>query len=220
MTENYILSKIITIRRNTIMEINFNESSIVSEYTQNLISTKSFDWDDSDTHLVYEVLTSAMSEFLGTNKSTKNSTAIVLKDLKGNFMLAATIKYYAATEEGMPGNWGFAFTLNEEDVKEIDVVYEATDLAFLRFVSDIAFNNYRFQFNDPTIVQPLLISAVEVLRKWLDCNAKEGETVSLVHKDYFEAAVAIEDGVKVFSFTPDGKMKSRYAKDDKAIEIA
>ena len=56
--------------------------------------------------------------------------------------------------------------------------------------------------------------AVNVLVQWLDTNAKEDETVELVHPGVFTAVVAVENGTKVMSIVPGEIIKQMIKSDN------
>ena len=61
-----------------------------------------------------------------------------------------------------------------------------------------------------------MVVTLEEIKKYLDENAKEGETVGVKLDGIFQARVAIENGIKVFALEADGLIKV-LVKDDEAI---
>lgn len=166
---------------------------------------------------IYDVTIMGISDYLGIMKSKNTKQAVAVKDLKGNFILAGIVEYHKnESEEDMPGNWSYVYTVNEEDVKDCNVT-EYTAPEFQRFWAKVGYNLYGMEVQNPLDIQAIIMLAAKCLVDWLDVNAKDGEKVSIERDGYFVASVAIEDGEKVMSITPDGAMKT-LVKGDADIE--
>lgn len=194
------------------------ENSGVPEMYKIALRANSMNWDEPDTINLYDIVFTSFSKFLGDAKSKENKTAVVLEDLKGNFKLAGIVEYHEAEEkdgEAGDGNWSLAFTFDEEDTKDCKV-YKASDNYVQRFIADIAYDKYGYTFEGGYIyIQDLLLQAVDVVKLWLDKNAKAEDNILEVG-NLFTASIAIESDVKYYGITASETLK-QYVKDDAAL---
>lgn len=197
--------------------INLAESDIPMNYS-NVLNSKEYVWQPSDTEDFYIVLTIAISDFLKRKKSKSETVGLSISDTDGSFKLGAIVGYEPPTEEDPSGNWSYAFTFNKEDMKQCTKIYDHSDAAFQTIFNHDAYQEKRMKFDNGEIVYEILIDAANCLYLFLDQNAQESSEVTLVLDGYFEARVTVEDGVKVMSLTPDGAMKT-LVKGDKEAEV-
>ena len=197
--------------------MNFKETSIPANYSLTLKDRASMDWSANDADKIYGTLIAAISQYLATVKSKKiGSTAVVVNDLKGNFLLAGIVTYHENENADMPGNWSYELTFNESDIKDVEDIRMSTDTQFDIIAANAAFNLYSMKFMSQLYMQDMFITAIDTLIKYLDENAREGETVDVELTGYFTASVEVCDGKKIMSIVPDGAMK-RVIKDDAAL---
>lgn len=191
------------------------ETAVPVNFTQ-VMNNHGWDWDPTDTNKIYDITFMAISDFLSLAKSKEKKTALAIRDLKGNLLIAGVVTYHKNENENMPGNWSYEFTFSEEDLMDANI-YISSETQFQKVFGTTAFNLFSVQFPGTTFVQAILEGAINTLTQWLDVNASESEDVSLEEPGYFVASVAVEKGEKVLSVVPDGAMK-RLIKDDSALE--
>lgn len=144
----------------------------------------------------------------------KDKTAVVISDMKGNFILAGVTEYTKNEEEGQD-NWNYYWTFDKEDVK--DAVCHDANEANIQTRMAQAMARHKVDINKSMVA--LTISTIaRGLSDYLDENAKEGETFEIEYEDVFIATSEIDGGVIVKSLIPGGKMK-KLIKDDAATEV-
>lgn len=191
------------------------ETSIPVNLVQ-VINTLGWRLDPTQVGFIYDTTVMAISDFLGQSKSKETKTALAIKDVKGNLVVAGIVTYHKNENEEMPGNWSYEFTFNEEDLKGCNVKL-STDPHFQRVFSKTLNRLFGVEIDDILAMQPCIEEGVNVLKQWLDVNAKENEEVSVEQPGFFVASVSVENGEKIFAIVPDGAMK-RLIKDDSALE--
>ena len=162
---------------------------------------------------VLEAIIESSSDFLRMTK-TKGKTALVYKDLKGNFIVAAVVSYNENTEEGQD-NYNYFWTFDEEDIADA-TTYNSTEARVQSLLSTRLYETHGLRTNVShisTMVEKVLMG----LSEYLQDNAKEGEEFQLEDEGYFVASVGVEDGIIVKSLLPDGPMKT-LIKDDATVE--
>lgn len=175
-----------------------------------------YQMDPTEVNFIYDTTIMAMSDFLSQVKSKENKVALAIKDAKGNLVLAGMVAYHNNEDESMPGNWSYEFTFNEEDLQGCNVKL-STEPHFQTVFSKTLYNLFGVEMDDILALQPCIEESINVLKHWLDVNAKENDKISIEQSGYFVASVTVENGEKVFAIVPDGAMK-RLIKDDSAIE--
>lgn len=158
----------------------------------------------------------AFSKYLGLKKNRDdNGTALVLRDEKGNFILAGVVKYHKPENEDQAGNWSYEFTFDEEDVKEAHQ-YLVTDAAFMEVLQKVAVN-HSVVITDMEFAFDLIVSFFVALKNVLEQNVTPTEECEIESEGFFVATAAVEGDEKVFSIVPSGEMK-RLIKDDSTLE--
>lgn len=158
----------------------------------------------------------AFSKYLGLKKNREdNGTSLVLRDEKGNFIIAGVVKYHAPEKEDQAGNWSYEFTFDEADVKETHQ-YIVTDAAFMEVLSSVAVS-HQIVITDMEFALDLIISFFVAIKNVLEQNVTPTEEFELESEGFFIATSAIEGDEKVYSLVPSGEMK-RLIKDDSTLE--
>lgn len=196
--------------------MNFNETTIAAKVAQDM-NNLNLDLPVQYSHYMYDSLLMAVSDFLGLLKSKDVKTALTISDLKGNFKFGAIVSYHPNENEDVPGNWSYEMTFDADDIPKDTKVYASTDTQFLRILATAARDLHSFRYGAPEMIPDILITVIDALKDWLDINAVEGEEKSIELPGYFVAAVAIENGEKIFSIVPDGNLK-RLVKGDAELE--
>lgn len=166
---------------------------------------------------MYDVLFTGTAQLLAHTKSMEKPTAFVIDKLNNDFVAACIVQYFENEDKANPGNWNMVWTFNEESVPEDALVIKLSDTRTHSYFIGVAGEKFGIRFIDSGSLSNTLTFALSQLKKWLDENAKEGETVSLECVGLFQARVGVEGGEKVFSIEADGEIKN-IIKDDAAIE--
>lgn len=174
-----------------------------------------FDIDDSRPDRLVKTFFVAVSAFISKRKVSKadEATAFVLQDLSGNFRFAAIVEYHINEQNpDEPGNWSYVMTFNENDLIEIEKrktvnKFLLGDDAFKSIIDKVAYDIGGFAFDHETIIYESCNLVIDSILQVLDAEAKEGEVVDIDLPGYVTVSVAIENGEKVFSITPNAHLK-------------
>ena len=191
------------------------ENALPVEYNR-VLSLRGIILEDEIMNDTLKVPVHAFSKYLGIKKNREdNGTALVLRDEKGNFMVAGVVKYHAPEKEDQAGNWSYEFTFNEEDVKEAHQ-YLVTDAAFMEVLQGVA-TSHNIMIIDMEFALDLMVGFFAAIKNVLDQNVTAAEEFEIESEGFFVATAAVEDDEKVFSIVPSGEMK-RLIKDDSTLE--
>lgn len=181
--------------------------------------------DDDRPERVIKAFFTGVSAYLSKRKISKadEAVALVLTDVSGLFKFAGIVEYHENTENpDEPGNWSYVMTLNEDDL--IDLEKRKTvkkllfgDDAFKSVFDKAAYDIAGIVFEHERFIYDACLLVVDSIVQVLDHEATEGQVVDIEMPGYFVASVAVENGEKVFSLTPDGHMKE-LIKSDVALE--
>ena len=210
-------------------EFGVNKSYEETELRQTLVINADsmgfgLDTDDRPERLVKTVIT-AFAVYLSHRKVSKadEATALVLQDINGNFKFACIVEYHINdTNPDEPGNWSYVMTFNQSDLEDLEKrktvkKYLVGDDTFRRIIDKCGYDVGGLQFERDTFYHDSCIIVIETLLQVLDHEAKEGEVVDIEMPGYFTMSVAVENGNKVFSITPDGQIKA-LIKSDVALD--
>mgnify|MGYP006981652763 FL=1 len=162
---------------------------------------------------VIESIVEASSDFLRMVK-TKSKVALVHKDIKGNFIVAAVVDYNENPEDGQD-NYNYYWTFYPEDIEDA-TIHDGGEAKVTSLISQRLQETHGLRPRTEHIV--IMIEKVLLcLRDYLDQNAKEGEEFQLEDEGYFIATVGVENEKIVKSFLPAGPMKV-LIKDDATVE--
>lgn len=158
----------------------------------------------------------AISKYLGLKKNREdNGTSLLVRDEKGNFIVAGVVRYHAPEKEDQAGNWSYEFTFDEEDVKETHQ-YVITDAAFMEVLTMVA-TIHSLVITDLEFALDLMVGFFSALKNVLEQNASATEEFEIESEEYFIATSIVENDEKVYSIVPSGEMK-RLIKDDSTLE--
>lgn len=158
-----------------------------------------------------------ISSFLGITKKKDKPVALVIKDLKGNYIFGAIVEHFDGEDENDPGNWSLVYSFDKDDIKPEMEVIDVTNSAFQTLYDNITRKHFRFNFKSSEMAWNVIIAILNTLKNWLDSNCKEnGEVTELDNEGYFLASVALENGEKVLAIEPSGEMK-QLIKDDATL---
>lgn len=181
--------------------------------------------DDDRPERVMKAFFTGVSAYLSKRKVSKSdeAVALVLTDTSGIFKFAAIVEYHENTENpDEPGNWSYTMTVREDDLIDLEKRKSVKRLLFgddaFRSVFDkAAYDIAGITFKHDSYMYDACLLVIDTIVQVLDTEAKEGEVVDIEMPGYFVASVAVENGEKVFSITPDGHMKA-LIKSDAALE--
>lgn len=191
-------------------QFEFEQTSIPSQFSINLMDRYSYGWMDTRTANVYRAMFTAIADIL-KSKQDKNKSRIgfILKDDKGNFKLGAVLNYRKPDEgeEEDSGNWYLEFTLYPEDMGELDYECDSHSGEFLMCAQQEVYTIVSGTFKQPEHMHNVFNTAIDTVVDWLDVNAVENDDVEVVMRGVFTAAVAVENGRKVMSIIPGEAIK-------------
>lgn len=178
-------------------------------------------------HLFFD----AVTNFLAKVKSTDLSAGLSIEDERGVFQFAAKVEYFKnESGDDLPGNWGYSFTFNPDDLKKVDKMYstssnEFKDLGVLiaknryGMVLTVESNNSDYVSNEREVFSKVMGCVARTVRNWVDENSVSSEPVSVEIPGKVIIEAMLENDQKVCSITPSGELKN-IIKDDCAIEYA
>lgn len=191
------------------------ENALPAEYNR-VLSLRGLILESEIINDMMKVPVHAISKYLGLKKNRDdNGTALVVRDEKGNFILAAVVKYHKPEIEDQAGNWSYEFTFDEEDVKEAHQ-YILNDAAFMEVLQKVAIE-HSVVITEMDFAYDLIVSFFISLKNVLEQNVTPTEEFEVESEGYFVATAAVEGDEKVFSLVPSGEMK-RLIKDDSSLE--
>lgn len=199
---------------------NLMETAIPDTYSTNM-KDAGYIWPAEDTGLVMDSTIIAMARVLSIVKNKNDgSCAVVIRDLKGNFVMAAISKYHAPVEEGQSGNWTLELSFNSDDINDIAVIVDSNSHNFSRTFKNMMWELHHADVTRLEYAYDLSSIAVKSILQYLDANLeKEGDGILEVEvPGIFTASVAIEDGQKVYAIVPSGAV-TRIVKDDSGESV-
>ena len=191
------------------------ENALPVEYNR-ILAMRGVKLEDEVMDDTMKVPVHAFSKYLGLKKNREdNGTALILRNEKGNFIIAGVVRYHAPEQEDQAGNWSYEFTFNEEDVKEAHQ-YVVTDAAFMEVLQAVA-TSHNIMITDMEFALDLIVGFFTAIKNVLEQNVTPSEEFELESEGFFIATSAIEGDEKVYSIVPSGEMK-RLIKDDSTLE--
>ena len=194
----------------------FMSTNLPHNISHGLYHELSYDVAEAHVDKLFYTLMFGAASILNDIKSKEAPSVLIINNIKGKSVAAAIVEYFDNGDK--PGNWSLRWTFDPEDIPEttatkVDLLNPNTQPHFRA----VAGEKYGMGFHDSTAIVVLLTYCIEQLYKWLDENAKEGETVEIELDGIFQAKVEVIDGVKVFALDPAGEVKT-IIKDDASIE--
>ena len=176
----------------------------------------SFDVSDERPIRLVKTFFMAVSTFMSLRKESKpdQAVALIIQDLNGVFKMGAIVEYTInETNPDEPGNWSYVLTFNESDITELEKrkevkKYLSSDDVFKSVMDKMAYDVGGIQFDRESYIYDACRIVIDSLIQVLDHEAVEGKVIDINMEGYFTAMVAIENGEKVFSITPDGHLKA------------
>lgn len=193
------------------------ETTLPQMYSKALFEEKCFDLAPEHTDKMFDALFTGTSHLLKAIKSLEKPAVFEIRELNGNLVAAAVVRYFKAEDDSNPGNFSLVWTFDEADVPEDGLKVSLDNTQSHSYFVACAGSKYGMKFKDTACLVNTLTYTMLQLKKWLDENAKEGSIVSVEQDGVFQARVEVQNGVKVFAIEPDGEIKN-LIKDDAAIE--
>lgn len=193
------------------------ETQLPEMYSTTLYQDKCFDLAPEYTDMIFDTLFTGVANLLNQTKTMDKPVAYVFETVDKRFVAASVVQYFENSDEKNPGNWSLVWTFNEEDIPENALRISINDAQSHSYIKTAAIDKHNFKYDDIDSLVTCNVSALELLKKWLDENAKENTEVMIELDGVFQARVAVENGEKVFAIEPAGEIKN-LIKDDAAIE--
>lgn len=196
-------------------ELTLTESNLLQN-TILAFSAMGVDVDEDVARTAFEVTFEGTSDFLRMVKS-KQKTALLFNDVKGNMIAAAVLEYNENEDEDGQPNYNYYWTFDKADVEGEDVKkYESNQEQVVALFNTRCYESHHYKLTKAyaAIMAPTCLS---MLSDSLSENAKEGEEYTIAHEGYFTASSTVEDGKIVKSLLPAGPMKI-LIKDDSQVQ--
>lgn len=191
-------------------QFDFNQTSIPSQYTINVMENYGLLWADTRTADIYRTFFTTVADVLKTY-TDKNKSRIGFKfmDDKGNFRFGAILNYRKPDEGEAEdsGNWYLEFTFYEEDMEGIEDIHDNHSDVFIVCAQQEAFNIASARFRTVGFIHDLFNTCIDTVVNFLDVNANETEEVEVKLNGVFTATVAVENDQKVMSIVPGEAIK-------------
>ena len=199
--------------------VKLNETNIPQNYSTGLYNDKGYDLSRDHTSLIADILFTGVSECLGDVKTKEHPVAFVFKKNNEEFIAAAIVQFIENKDDkNKAGAWSYTWTWNQEDVPKNARLIGPEDAEMGVYFRGTAKNKYGAAFRGQAAIIEVTRYFLETLSKWLEENAVETEEIAVEEPGVFQAAISIENGVRVKSLVPEGEIK-KLIKDDSAIEV-
>lgn len=189
----------------TTQTIQLDQTGIASNIATNLREKYNMTWVLENTPIVYRVLCSTMATYLKTVQTKSiEKQAVVIKDNKGLFKMAAIMTYHKSEEgeEEDKGNWTLEFTFEEEDIDGIEAIHDNHSEAFFMIANNELFSTMSGRFDSVEYCNNVLCEFITVLINYLKDNALIDNTVEIELPGVFTASVCFEKGELVIGIVP------------------
>ena len=183
----------------------FAKTSIPSNYSLNLFDNYNMMWVDTRTADIFRVFFTTVADVLKWHQDkTKSRIGFRMKDDKGNFVFGAILNYRKpeADEEDDSGNWYLEFTLDQNEMTDLEAEYDNFSEEFIICSNREADNIASARFEKPEYMTIMYVCVIKTIVDFLDTNASETEEVEVELRGVFRASVVVENGVKVMSIVP------------------
>lgn len=178
---------------------------------------------DDKPELLIQAFFASVARYLSLRKITSDDkcAALVVQDLSGKFKFAGVVEYTSNENPDEPGNWNYWNTFDENDITDLEkrksVVKYIIDDAFKSVMYKTGYEVCGLVFDHFAYMYDCCLLVVDTIVQILDAEAKEGEVVEISLPGFFIATVAVENGEKVMSISPEGHMKA-IIKDDSMLD--
>ena len=199
--------------------VKLNETNIPQNFSTGMYNDKGYDLSRDHTSLIADILFTGVSECLGDVKTKEHPVAFVFKKNNDEFIAAAVVQYIENKDDkNKAGAWSYVWTWDQDDVPKNARLVGPENAEMGVYFRGVSKNKYGAAFRDQAAIIEVTRYFLETLSKWLEENASESEEIAVEEPGVFQAAIAIENGVRVKSLVPEGEIK-KLIKDDSAIEV-
>lgn len=207
-----------TIKGNEVV-YQFEETSISSQYTCTLNENYGYLWIDKRTPDFYKLVFATMASYLkSVQDKSKKRSGVKIKDSNGNFKIGAILSYHEpdADCEDDAGNWYLEFTLNEDDMVDLDAEYDNHSDIYVMCISKVLNEIFNGTARSVEALNNMTIAAIDCLTTFLDTNADPDKKIMVELRGYFVACIEYDNGEKFMSVTP-GECVKQLIKDDAGL---
>ena len=200
-------------------QFEFDQTSIPSQYSIDLLENHGMTWIDTRTRDFYRTVFTTIADVLKIHQNkNKERIGFIMKDDKGNFKFGAILNYNKPEEgeEDDAGNWYLEMTFYPEDMTDIEEIYDNHSSEFTVSAAREAMAIVSMRFRTAEYMHTMMTAAIDTLVNFLDANAIEGDEVEVVLNGVFTASVVIEDGKKIMSIVP-GEIIKQIIKADSIL---
>lgn len=200
-------------------QFEFDQTSIPSQYSIDLLENHGMTWIDTRTRDFYRTVFTTIADVLKIHQNkNKERIGFIMKDDKGNFKFGAILNYNKPEEgeEDDSGNWYLEMTFYPEDMTDIEEIYDNHSSEFTVSAAREAMAIVSMRFRTAEYMHTMMTAAIDTLVNFLDANAIEGDEVEVVLNGVFTASVVIEDGKKIMSIVP-GEIIKQIIKADSIL---
>lgn len=207
---------------------NLKETSLYVMVSNEFINSRHYGWNDQCTDIIIESTFSAFASFLGMVKNKDTTTAVVIKDIYGEFCFGAFVQFHKSEEEGTDeGSWTLNYTFDKNDIEDSWKVYDfAEDMEVANNFYTVAYTKYGMGFatqpKDDNNAKPegsaqdLVTIIFNMIKEYMRANITIDPQLDITDIATLTAAVADDNSV-VIGIEPSALMK-QYVKDDADIK--
>lgn len=193
---------------------NFMETAIPDNFAKALAQEKQYELSASHADKIATILFVATSECLKNLKSKEKPAVFKFIDIRGELIAAAIVSYHANEDENQPGNWTYVWTFDPADIPDNATVVDITQSMTHNYFVSVAGSKYHMSFEGERAIIELVNTMLIYISKWLQDNAKEGETIGVTLDGIFEARAEVEDGEVVKALEVIGETKAIIKNDN------
>lgn len=187
--------------------LKYNETGIPDNYSKEL-KMKNYDISRDNACYLLDIAIGAATDALKQLKSKDYPLAFVYKLPNDVFVAAGVVNY------NKDKNWDYFWTFNKDDVPENAHILTVEDPKNCPYFRGFGTAKYGIGFRSFDAICVIIPDSLYIVSKWLDENAKEGETVSVQLEGTGIFSVTINDkGEKEKDIDVDGEYKVEV-KDD------
>ena len=206
---------------------NLKETSLYVMVSNELINTRRYGWNDQCTDIIIESTFSAFASFLGMVKNKDVTTAVVIKDIYGEFSFGAFVQFHKSEEEGTDeGSWTLSYTFDKNDIEDNWKVYGfGEDMEVANAFHTVAYTKYQMGFSSQPkddnnakpegSAQDLITIIFNIIKEYMRSNITIDPQLEITDIAVLTAAIADDNSV-VIGIEPSALLK-QYVKEDSNI---
>lgn len=194
--------------------INLSNSNIPIRFSEVIGSSGTQNVGEEFVPFIFEGIIMGFAD-AAKNLRDKNATvAVILRDrpLDGDFLFGIKIKFTPGSDDES-GSWNTVWSFNKEDFEDCDIKHYVDEPNTMPSFRDRLIMAGLKLYPMSDLPYLLAKTAFQTLFEWLDTNAKDGETVTVVKDGLFEARVDVDNGIKIMNLIPSEEV-TNLAKSD------